>query len=58
MIKQRRQIPAIALTAYARDEDYKQAIAAGFQMHIAKPVEPFQLIKAVAEVAASTEKVS
>jgi CheY-like chemotaxis protein len=31
---------AIALTAYARAEDRMKAIAAGFQMHISKPVEP------------------
>lgn len=40
-------IPAIALTAYTREEDSQQAIEAGFQMHIAKPVEPTQLINAV-----------
>jgi PAS domain S-box-containing protein len=37
-------IPAIALTAYARGEDRIKAIGAGFQMHIAKPVEPAELI--------------
>jgi PAS domain S-box-containing protein len=41
-------IPAIALTAYARVEDRVMAIAAGFQMHIAKPVEPIELITMVA----------
>jgi PAS domain S-box-containing protein len=41
-------IPAIALTAYARFEDRVRAIAAGFQMHIAKPVEPVELITMVA----------
>jgi PAS domain S-box-containing protein len=41
-------IPAIALTAYARFEDRVRAIAAGFQMHIAKPVEPLELITLVA----------
>jgi PAS domain S-box-containing protein len=40
-------IPAIALTAYARDLDQQQAIAAGFQMHLTKPVEPEQLISAI-----------
>jgi PAS domain S-box-containing protein len=43
-----RDIPAIALTAYARFEDRVKAIAAGFQMHIAKPVEPVELITVVA----------
>jgi CheY-like chemotaxis protein len=41
-------IPAIALTAYARGEDRIKAIAAGFQMHIPKPVEPVELITMVA----------
>jgi PAS domain S-box-containing protein len=41
-------IPAIALTAYARFEDRVKAIAAGFQMHVAKPVEPIELITMVA----------
>ncbi|TVQ07640.1 MAG: response regulator [Leptolyngbya sp. DLM2.Bin27] len=41
-------IPAIALTAYAGEIDYKQAMAAGFQQHIAKPVEPQVLIQAIA----------
>jgi len=44
-------IPAIALTAYARFEDRVEAIAAGFQMHIAKPVEPIELLTMVAAVA-------
>jgi PAS domain S-box-containing protein len=37
------QIPAIALTAHARAEDRFRALQAGFQMHIAKPVEPTEL---------------
>ena len=36
--------PAIALTAYARDQDQSRALAAGFQRHVAKPVEPQVLI--------------
>jgi CheY-like chemotaxis protein len=36
-------VPAIALTAYARAEDRVQALRSGFQMHIAKPVEPTEL---------------
>ncbi len=51
------QTPAIALTAYARDEDHKQALSAGFQMHMAKPVEPGELAKVLARLAACTEKV-
>jgi PAS domain S-box-containing protein len=47
-------IPAIALTAYARVNDRVKAIAAGFQMHIAKPVEPVELITMVASAAGRT----
>jgi len=45
------QVPAIALTAYARPEDEEEARAAGFQVHITKPVMPARLIDAVAELA-------
>lgn len=41
------QVPAIALTAYAGEIDRQQAIAAGFQQHITKPVESEELIKAI-----------
>jgi CheY-like chemotaxis protein len=41
-------IPAAALTAYARSEDQIAALARGFQIHIAKPVNPTELITAVA----------
>jgi PAS domain S-box-containing protein len=44
-------IPAIALTAFARAEDRRKALMAGFQMHIAKPVEPAELLTVVASVA-------
>jgi PAS domain S-box-containing protein len=37
------KIPAIALTAHARVEDRVRALNAGFQMHVAKPVEPTEL---------------
>ncbi|HKQ76537.1 MAG TPA: ATP-binding protein [Blastocatellia bacterium] len=38
------RLPAIALTALARPEDRMQALEAGFQMHVAKPVEPAELV--------------
>jgi len=41
------QVPAIALTAYAKDSDREQALAAGFQEHLAKPVEQDVLLQAV-----------
>jgi len=48
---QDRQIPAIALTAYARAEERTRAIAVGFQMHLSKPVEPIELATVVASLA-------
>ena len=44
-------IPAIALTAYARIEDRVKAIHAGFQLHLSKPVEPVELITMVESLA-------
>jgi CheY-like chemotaxis protein len=44
-------VPALALTAYARPEDREQALTEGFQMHLSKPVEPRDLIGAVARLA-------
>jgi len=41
------KIPAIALTAHAKEEDRQQALAAGFQEHLAKPVEPTQLLSLI-----------
>ena len=46
--KRAKQIPAIALTAYATDEDRSLALAAGFQVHLAKPVEPKSLLTSIA----------
>ncbi len=43
-------IPAVALTAYARVEDRMRALAAGFQMHLPKPIEPDELIAVVASL--------
>ncbi|WP_408035517.1 MULTISPECIES: ATP-binding protein [Nostocales] len=42
------QIPAIALTAYAGEINQQQALAAGFQQHISKPVDPEELVQAIA----------
>ncbi|MBD3884661.1 response regulator [Phormidium tenue FACHB-886] len=42
-----KQIPAIALTAYAMEQDQQQALAAGFQRHIAKPIEPELLVSEI-----------
>ena len=46
--------PAIALTAYARQEDADDALAAGFQLHLPKPVDEGQLIDAVASLLRNT----
>jgi PAS domain S-box-containing protein len=44
------QIPAIAVTAYARAEDRATAIQAGYQLHLAKPVEAVKLVEMVASL--------
>ncbi len=44
-------LPAAALTAYSRPEDAARAREAGFQMHLSKPVEPYELVKIVAQLA-------
>ncbi|GAB1538934.1 hypothetical protein NUACC21_15990 [Scytonema sp. NUACC21] len=41
------QIPAIALTAFARETDHQRAIASGYQRHVTKPLEPERLVQAV-----------
>ena len=43
-------IPAVALTAFARDEDRQRALQAGFQLHLAKPIDPLSLVTAVANL--------
>ncbi len=45
------RVPAIALTAYGRREDRLRAIAAGFSMHVPKPVDPTELVTLVASLA-------
>ena len=44
-------VPAIALTAYARSDDRTKAIRSGFQNHLAKPVEPAELLAIVGSLA-------
>jgi hypothetical protein len=43
-----RSIPAAALTAYARSQDRIASLASGFQMHLVKPIDPVELLVAVA----------
>jgi signal transduction histidine kinase/ActR/RegA family two-component response regulator len=45
------ETPAAAVTAYARPEDHQQTIDAGYAIHVTKPVEPVQLLEAVARLA-------
>jgi signal transduction histidine kinase/ActR/RegA family two-component response regulator len=47
----RKRIPAIALTAFARNEDRTRALVEGFNLHMSKPVEPSALVRAVADLA-------
>jgi signal transduction histidine kinase/ActR/RegA family two-component response regulator len=49
-----RDVPAAALTAYARAEDRMKVLQGGFQMHLVKPVDPAELIVAVAVLAKRT----
>jgi len=44
------KVPAVALTAFARIEDRVKSLAAGYQMHVAKPVEPGELLTIVASL--------
>ena len=46
-----RQLPAVALTAFARLEDQTRALEAGFQKHLPKPFDPHALISAIKELA-------
>ncbi len=50
-------LPAVALTAYARDEERQRALNAGFQMHVAKPVDASTLLDAIANLVRHAEAV-
>jgi CheY-like chemotaxis protein len=49
-----KDLPAAALTAFARLEDRKRALRAGFQTHVAKPVDPEELTAVIASLAGRT----
>jgi CheY-like chemotaxis protein len=51
--KHAREIPAIALTAYATKEDQERTLSSGFQMHVAKPIVPEKLITSIAKAMSS-----
>jgi len=48
------RVPAVALTALARSEDRRRALLSGFQTHLAKPVEPAELVAVIASLAGRT----
>ena len=48
------RLPAIALTAFARSEDRTRALRAGFLAHVAKPVDPAELVATIASIAGRT----
>ena len=44
------RVPAVALTAFARSEERRRALQAGYQVHLAKPVEPAELVAVCASL--------
>jgi PAS domain S-box-containing protein len=52
------QVPAVALTALARPDDRRRALSAGFQVHVAKPVEAEELVTVIARLTSDHSAVS
>ncbi|MGF2035561.1 MAG: ATP-binding protein [Nostoc sp. CmiVER01] len=52
-----KKIPAVALTAFARDEESKLALEAGFHVHLSKPIEPDKLVTVVANLVKDSQQV-
>lgn len=50
------ETPALALTAYVREEDRLRTLSAGYEMHVKKPVEPYTLAQAVARLGKRSSK--
>ncbi|HKP86900.1 MAG TPA: response regulator, partial [Blastocatellia bacterium] len=50
------RVPAVALTAYARAEDRRRALSAGYERHVTKPAEASELASIIAGLAASNRK--
>jgi CheY-like chemotaxis protein len=48
--------PAIAFTAFAREDDMRQALDSGFQVHLAKPIDPAVLVMNVVHLLEQTEE--
>jgi PAS domain S-box-containing protein len=53
-----RDVPAAALTAFARSDDRTKALRAGFEMHLAKPIEPGELVASVATLVKRPRRVT
>jgi len=51
-----RDVPAAALTAFARSEDRTKALRSGFEMHLAKPIDPGELVASVATLVKRTRR--
>jgi CheY-like chemotaxis protein len=49
-----RELPAVALTAFAHKDDRMRVLRAGFQVHVSKPVDPHELIATIASLAGRT----
>lgn len=49
-LEQGKRIPAVAVTAYVREEDRQQILTAGFQKHLPKPIEPVELATVIADL--------
>ena len=56
MTDENKNIPAIALTAFARSEDRRRAAIAGFQTHLTKPIEAPELIANIANLSGRTNE--
>ncbi|MEH2183019.1 PAS domain-containing hybrid sensor histidine kinase/response regulator [Nostoc sp.] len=55
--EQEKKILAVALTAFARDEEHRLALQAGFQVHVSKPIEPEELVNVVANLTKGSKQV-
>jgi CheY-like chemotaxis protein len=51
-----RTLPALALTAYARVEDRRRALREGYDVHVAKPVDPHELVSVIAELVPPSDR--
>jgi PAS domain S-box-containing protein len=49
-----KELPAVAITAFVHKDDVRQTLLAGFQMHVAKPIDPYDLITVIASLAGRT----